>query len=47
MICRLCGKKAEPEPGWMNISDLMYPLCKEHMEEYKVFKEDLFRRLNT
>jgi len=39
MKCKFCKNKAVIEPGWVNISRLMYPLCEEHMKEYQEFKK--------
>lgn len=39
VICKLCNRKAEIEKGWFNIAAFMYPLCVDHMKEYKEFKK--------
>ena len=43
MICKLCGRKAVVEKGWINIGAILYPLCTEHMIEYWNFKAELLK----
>lgn len=38
--CKLCNNKPIHEPGWFNISAIFYPLCEDHMKEYKEVKKN-------
>ena len=39
--CKICNKKPVVEKGWFNIAAFLYPLCKEHFNEYQQFKKEM------
>ncbi len=43
MKCKLCANTAEHEPGHFNFAAFFYPLCEDHMKEYKEFKENFMK----
>ena len=45
--CKICSKEASTEPGWINISAIMVPLCEGHLREYRQFKRDMLNGIHS